>query len=60
MTYSRVKYLVEWDAQVEDYEPVRYLKGEEFFTLHEALDFAQPKLLMGEEVHISPIDGMHA
>jgi hypothetical protein len=56
MTYSRVTYLVEWDA--DEFEHGCYLKSEEFMTLHQALDFAQPKLLMGEEVLITPMKNL--
>jgi len=58
MTYSRVTYLVQYDPEEIEYEGTYYMKDKEFMTLHEALDFAQPKLLMGEKVCITPCENL--
>jgi len=54
MTYSRVTYLVGYGIAYDNDGVPFCMNTEEFMTLHQALDFAQPKLLMGEEVLITP------
>lgn len=55
MTYSRVTYLVHWGTNDTEEDDFNWKHEREFMTLHEAIDVAQAKLFLGQEVLITPL-----